>query len=73
MEPYADEYLPIKYTFQQDNESKHTSKIVKRWFQESKLKVLSWPSQFLDLDPIENLREILDKQIRSENFSNKGK
>lgn len=71
MEPCADDYLPLRHTFQHDNDSKHTSKIVKQWLEESKTKVMPWPSQFPDLNPTENLSEILDRQIRNENYSNK--
>lgn len=71
MEQYADEYLPLKHIFQHDNVPKHASKIVKQWLEMSKIEVMLWPSQSPDLNPIGNLWEIVDRQIRNENYTNK--
>ena len=33
-----------------DNDPKHTSKVVAKWLQDNKVKVLEWPSQSSDLE-----------------------
>ena len=47
--------LGRKWVFQMDNDPKRTSKVVAKWLKDNNVKILEWPSQSLDLNPIENV------------------
>lgn len=59
MLPGCEWKMLLKFIFQYDSDPK----LVKQWF----VNVLKWPTQSLDLNPIEKLCKIVDKKIR-ENF-----
>ena len=43
------------WVFQHDSDPKHTAKATKEWLKKKHIKVLEWPSQSPDLNPIKNL------------------
>ena len=70
MMPSAREVLGRRYLFQHDNDPKHTSKKVTAFLKQKKVKLLAWPPQSPDLNPIEHLWEEMERRRIGENAWN---
>ncbi len=65
MLPSADKlYGEADFIFQQDLAPAHTAKGSKSWFNDHGVTVLDWPANSPDLNPIENLWDIIKRKMR---------
>jgi hypothetical protein len=63
--------LADEFHFQQDNDPKHTARIVKEFLaSQPRFKVMQWPAQSPDLNPIEHLWEEVGRRLKKHMIRN---
>lgn len=71
VQPNATKLVGRNFVLQADNDPKHAANATKELISKKKWKVLAWPSQSPDLNPIEHTFHLLKEKMRSQKPSSK--
>ena len=71
IQPNSAKLIGRRFTIQMDNDPKHTAKASQQFYKAKKWKILQWPSQSPDLNPIENAFHLLKRKLKAERPANK--
>ena len=63
MIPSVEDLCDDDFLIQQDLSSSHSSKSTTKWLEEKDITITPWPANSADLNPIENLWEIMRKRL----------
>ena len=66
MVPATNRLNPEGFIFQKDNDPKHTRNVVGKYLQNKKIKIMNWPAQLPDLNPIEILWCLVNRLTQDE-------
>lgn len=70
MVPLTCEEMPLLWVFQRHSDPKQTSKLAQQLFQKYSVKVMDWPAQSPDLNPVEKLWYDVKEAVANANPTN---